>query len=117
MRKTLTLAALFLAACGAPQDEAPATQTAEVPVDTAPAVAPAVTDPQIAAIVVAANDVDGKAGELARAQATDAQVKAFAERMITDHTGVNQAASELVGRLGVTPEPNPTSEKLTRDGE
>jgi putative membrane protein len=32
--------------------------------------------------------------------------------MITDHTGVNQAASDLVTRLGVTPEENPTSQQL-----
>ena len=91
---------------------APAAETA------APAPAsPAVTDPQIAAIVVAANDVDIRAGELARERATSAEVKAFAERMVTDHTGVNKAASDLVGRLGVTPEPNATSQTLTSDGE
>jgi putative membrane protein len=67
--------------------------------------------------VVAANEVDIAAGELASGKATNAQVKEFAQRMITDHTGVNRAAGELVGRLGVTPENNATSEKLRRDGE
>jgi putative membrane protein len=37
--------------------------------------------------------------------------------MITDHTGVNKAATDLVTKLGVTPEPNATSQKLTADGE
>jgi putative membrane protein len=36
--------------------------------------------------------------------------------MITDHTAVNQQASALVGKLGVTPEANPTSQQLTSDG-
>lgn len=75
------------------------------------------TDPQIADIVVAANEVDIAAGELARTRATDAEVKAFAEKMVTDHTGVNKAASDLVGRLGVTPERTATSDQLRQGGE
>lgn len=119
MRKTLALAALLLAACGTAENDAPPADTTAIATDTAPAPAPAatVTDPQIAAIVVAANQVDVTAGEMAAERATDERVKAFAQRMITDHNGVNRAASELVGRLGVTPEPNATSEKLLRDGE
>jgi putative membrane protein len=116
-------AALALAAaCGDSEaDEqastADASSTAAAPAPAAPAAAPAVTDPQIAAIVVAANQVDIAAGELAKEKGSDPRVKEFAQRMITDHGGVNQAASDLVGRLGVTPEPNATSQKLTADGE
>jgi len=83
----------------------------------APAAAPTVTDPQIAAIVVAANQVDIDAGKLAQERGSDPRVKDFAQRMVTDHSGVNQAASDLVGKLGVTPEPSATSQKLTSDGE
>ena len=75
------------------------------------------TDPQIAAIVVTANQVDIDAGKLAKSQAQSKEVAAFAERMIVDHAGVNQAASELVTRLKVTPEPNPTSQSLQQGGE
>ena len=109
------VAVAALAACGGDeQDEQLATPTADVaPAADAPAAA--VTDPQIAAIVVAANDVDIEAGELARSRASDPEVRAFAERMVTDHTGINEAATELVGRLGVTPEPGPTSRQL-REG-
>jgi putative membrane protein len=81
------------------------------------ALAQGVTDPQIAAIVVTANQVDIDAGKLAQARATDKQVKAFAERMVTDHTGVNKSASELVGKLKVTPEENATSRSLQADGD
>lgn len=114
----IVAAALLTVACAegetAEAPEAAATPAAEV---AAPApVAPAVTDPQIADIVVAANAVDVQAGELAREKATDPRVKEFAERMITDHTGVNEAAGALVSRLGVTPEPNPTSESLRSGG-
>jgi putative membrane protein len=37
--------------------------------------------------------------------------------MITDHTAVNQQASDLVGRLGVTPQDNATSQALRQGGE
>jgi putative membrane protein len=66
------------------------------------------TDPQIAAIVVTANQVDIDAGKLAESKTTSTPVKQFAERMVTDHTGVNQAATDLVHKLGVTPEDNST---------
>ncbi len=125
MRTALILAAAVLtAACSGSEaaDDTAQTETAAAPAAEAPAAqpaapAPGVTDPQIADIVVAANEVDIAAGELARTRATDAEVKAFAEKMVTDHTGVNKAASELVGRLGVTPERNGTSDQLRQGGE
>jgi putative membrane protein len=75
------------------------------------------TDPQIAAIVVTANHVDIDAGELARSHSASADVKQFAQLMITDHTGVNKAATDLVTRLKVTPEDNPTSQSLKKGGD
>jgi putative membrane protein len=75
------------------------------------------TDPQIAAIVVTANQVDIDAGRLAASKSTNAEVKAFANQMITDHSGVNKLAVELVGKLKVTPEDNPTSASLKAGGE
>jgi putative membrane protein len=75
------------------------------------------TDPQIAAIVVTANQVDIDAGKLAKSRSKTKDVREFAERMITDHTGVNKSATELVTRLHVTPEPNPISESLQKGGD
>lgn len=75
------------------------------------------TDPQIAAIVVTANQVDIDAGKLAHAKTHSPDVKEFAQRMITDHTGVNKSATELVQKLHVTPEPNATSESLQKGGD
>jgi len=74
------------------------------------------TDAQIAAIVVAANQVDIDAGKLAISKANAKDVKAFAQQMITDHTGVNKQATELVTKLKVKPEENDTSRSLKRDG-
>ncbi|TDN67280.1 DUF4142 domain-containing protein [Paraburkholderia sp. BL10I2N1] len=75
------------------------------------------TDPQIAAIVVTANQVDIDAGKLAESTTRSKDVKAFAQRMITDHSGVNKAAVDLVHKLGVTPEDNPTSQSLKQGGD
>lgn len=74
-------------------------------------------DAQIAAIVVAANQVDIDAGKFAEHKAQAKDVKAFAQRMITDHTGVNKSATELVQKLHVTPEANDTSRNLEHGGE
>jgi putative membrane protein len=74
------------------------------------------TDPQIAAIVVTANQVDIDAGTLAKSQAHSKQVKDFAQLMVTDHSGVNKSAAELVAKLKVTPEDNPTSDGLKKSG-
>ncbi|HWL52095.1 MAG TPA: DUF4142 domain-containing protein [Chthoniobacteraceae bacterium] len=74
------------------------------------------TDAQIAAIVVAANQVDVDAGKLVAAKSTDAAIKAFADQMVTDHTAVNQSAVDLVTKLKVTPEANATSKSLEEGG-
>ena len=61
------------------------------------------SDAQIAAIVVTANQVDIDAGQLAKAKGSTADVKGFAQQMITDHGGVNQKAKALAAKLHVTP--------------
>lgn len=76
-----------------------------------------VTDPQIASIVVTANQVDIDAGKVAQSRATNAEVKAYGQLMVTAHTAVNKSAVELVTKLKVTPEDNPTSRSLKEGGE
>jgi len=75
------------------------------------------TDPQIAHIVVTANQVDIDAGKLGESKGSNPEVKAFGKRMVTDHTGVNAQATALVKKLGVKPEDNPTSQSLKKGGE
>jgi putative membrane protein len=79
--------------------------------------AQAPNDAQIASIVVTANTVDIDAGKLAESKSSNADVKAFAQRMITDHTGVNKSAVDLVTKLKVTPQDNPTSQSLKAGGD
>ena len=79
--------------------------------------AQAINDAQIASIVVTANQVDIDAGKLAAERASKPEVKKFGELMVTDHTGVNKAAVELVTKLKVTPQDNPTSQSLKAGGD
>ncbi|HET7672816.1 MAG TPA: DUF4142 domain-containing protein [Burkholderiales bacterium] len=70
------------------------------------------SDPQIAHIVVTANQIDVDAGKLAESRSQNKEVKAFAKQMVTDHTAVNQQAAALAKKLGVTPQDNDTSRNL-----
>ena len=79
--------------------------------------AQSINDAQIASIVVTANQADIDAGKLAVSTSKNREVKAFAQRMVTDHTSLNKSATELVTRLKVTPEDNPTSQGLKSGGE
>jgi putative membrane protein len=91
---------------------------AGIVVSTSPASAQqAVTDAQIASIVVTANQVDVDAGKLAQATATNADVRKFGELMVSDHMGVNKSATDLAAKLKVTPEDNATSKSLKAGGE
>jgi putative membrane protein len=70
------------------------------------------TDPEIAHIVVTANSIDIDAGKMAEKTSKSAEVKAFAKQMVTDHSAVNQQASDLAKKLGVVPKENATSKSL-----
>lgn len=76
-----------------------------------------INDAQIAAIVVTANQVDVDAGKLARQRADNSEVKKFAERMVSDHEGVNQQAVALATKLKVTPQENDTSRAIKAGGD
>src|SRR3989440_3780331 len=70
------------------------------------------SDPQIAGIVVTADQIDIDAGKLAKSRTKNKQVSEFAQLMITDHTAVNKQAGALAKKLGVKPEDSPTSQSL-----
>ena len=81
-----------------------------------PAAAAGPTDPQIAHIAYTAGVIDVAAGKQALAKSHNKTVRAFAEEMVRDHKAVNDKALELVKKLGVTPQDNPTSQALAKDG-
>ena len=73
------------------------------------------SDPQIAGIVVTANQIDIDAGKLAKSRSKNKEIQAFADLMITDHTAVNKQAVALANKLKVKPEDSETSNSL-KDG-
>ena len=76
-----------------------------------------INDAQIAHIVITANQVDIDAGQIAETKGSSADVQAFGKMMVTDHTAVNNQATELASRLKLTPQENPTSQSLKMEGE
>ena len=70
------------------------------------------SDPQIAGIVVAANQIDIDAGKLAKSRTKNKEVSKFAQQMITDHTAVNKQAGALAKKLKVKPADSDTSKSL-----
>jgi putative membrane protein len=75
------------------------------------------SDAQVAAIVVAADQIDIDAGQLAEAKSPNPEVKAFAHRMIADHTDVNKQATDLATKLKLAPEENTISRALKSDAK
>lgn len=78
---------------------------------------PDLNDARIAHIAVTANAIDVELGEIAQRRGSNEAVRQFAERMITDHTAVNEQAAELASRLGVTLEDNAVSRSLREGAE
>jgi putative membrane protein len=74
-------------------------------------------DAQIAQVVLTANTVDVSAGKVARKRTRNAEVKKFAEMMVTDHTAVNKQAADLVKKLRVTPAASDASRSLEQGGK
>ena len=75
------------------------------------------TDRQIAHIAYTAGVIDIAAAKQAISKASNKDVKAFAEDMVRDHEAVNKQALDLVKKLGVTPEDNPTSQALKANAD
>ena len=96
--KTLAVASALLLAAGGAAGQAPP------------------TDAQIAHIVVTANQIDIDAGKLAQTKGSNSDVKSFGTEMVNAHMGVNKQAQDLVAKLKVSPQDNPTSQNMKSDG-
>ncbi|HEU4565018.1 MAG TPA: DUF4142 domain-containing protein [Gemmatimonadaceae bacterium] len=71
------------------------------------------SDAQIFGMISAANTGEIAAGKLAETRATNAQVKAFARQMVTDHTAMQKQGTSLAKKLNVTPAMPPDSSLIT----
>jgi putative membrane protein len=96
--------------------KAPAKTAAKAPAP-APKPGSGLSDANIAAIVVAANNADILYADLALAKSKDTEIRAFATMVKKDHESVNEAAVALVTRLKVKPVDNQISFDLRDDAE
>ena len=110
----LAVSAWTLSSCGkkeAAEESATSTMPADSGMSSMPA-APALSDANIAAIVLAANNADIDNGKQAQLKSKDAAVKAFAKQMITDHSSTNDKAVALAKKLDLKPEDNDASKGI-----
>ena len=95
----------------APSNRAPTTTAASATSQPRNVPKGSISDPNIAAMVLALNNTDISYARLAltggRVQRDD--VRQFANRMLTDHTGVNGLVTQLLTKLDVAPEDNQLS--------
>jgi putative membrane protein len=68
-----------------------------------------VSDANIAAMLMAQNNTDISYARLVPSRAQRADVRDFAERMLTDHTGINGLVNDLLVKLDMAPEDNVAS--------
>ncbi|MGH8763459.1 MAG: DUF4142 domain-containing protein [Nitrosospira sp.] len=74
-------------------------------------------DAHIADVVVTANKIAIEAGELAQSRSANEEIRAYAQRMVGNHTEVSQSAIGLATKLNVTLQDNPISQSLKADSE
>lgn len=79
--------------------------------------AQAPSDPQIVGIVVAANQIDINYAKLALQRSQNAEVKKFAQQMVTDHSAVQKSVFALGAKLHVTPAESPTGDSLKKQAD
>jgi putative membrane protein len=125
----LTLLPLALAACGGGTDDGTAEEDTGMVTETADSSAAAtmpvgadtmamagaggqLTDANVAAILSVADSGEIRPSQAAQQQAQNAQVKEYAQMMVTEHGMLEDSLRALTGRLGVTPAPNAMSQQL-----
>ncbi len=72
-------------------------------------------DPSIAAVGSASNQMEISTSQLALQRAQDAQVRAYAQRMIDEHTRIEQQMQALLARKGLAPQDNALSLQMKRN--
>jgi putative membrane protein len=125
----LALLPLALAACGGGDDGAAEGDDVGAVTETADSSAAAtmpvgadtmamagaggqLTDANVAAVLSVADSGEIRPSQAAQQQAQNAQVKEYAQMMVTEHGMLEDSLRALTGRLGVTPAPNAMSQQL-----
>jgi putative membrane protein len=71
----------------------------------------------IAGILATANQGEIDQANAALSKATNADVRAFAQMMVTDHTNAASKANDVFSRNGITPADNSTTSELKTNGQ
>lgn len=73
---------------------------------------PKLSDAEVASVAVIANQIDIDQARLAQERSENEAVLQFAQTMINDHEAVIKQATDLVQKLGVTPQENAVGKQL-----
>ena len=106
------LSVVAVAACRRPQGTSAAAPAPSAAPSSAASSAPSsgrVSQSNVVAIVLAANNTDLSYARLVPARASSPEVKAFAQRMLTDHTLLNNRINDISTRDRITAEDNAIS--------
>ncbi|PYQ26365.1 MAG: hypothetical protein DMF56_24745 [Acidobacteria bacterium] len=71
----------------------------------------------VAGILATANQGEIDQANAALSKATNADVRAFAQMMVTDHTNAGNTARDVFARNGITPADNTTTSELKTSGQ
>lgn len=77
----------------------------------------ALEDTEIAHVAYVADNIDIRYAHLALAISTNPEIHEFANTMIRDHSAVNEAALDLLDKLGAQAQDNFLSQKLGADSQ
>lgn len=113
-RQFMPLAACALLGLGGCGDRTatPFGGTIQVDIDPGTEVDRVDSDADIMAVTAAANQGEIVTSQLALTRASDPRVRAYAERMLAEHTAALEQQTALAQRLGVTPTENEASREL-----
>ncbi len=107
-----TLSLVAVVSCRRPQASSRTPSPAAATSTTTPSATPVtmrVSQGNVVAIVLAANNTDLSYARLVPARASSPEVKAFAQRMLTDHTLLNARINDIATRDRITAEDNAVS--------
>ena len=74
-------------------------------------------DAEIASVAIVANQIDIDYAKIAMKKSKNSEVQEFAKTMIADHSAIIKMATDLVTKLGVTPQDNKMSQSLMEEAK
>jgi len=108
----------LLAACSPKADETPDTLATTPPATaTTPAVTDAWTDSNVLDALTVANQGEIDYSQIAAEKASNANVKAYAQKMVKEHGTMLEAVKGLAARLTLTPAPNDKANDLKEENQ